>query len=136
MTKEGIPCVGASQLSGPNIRISCATAAGYSDDPVDGEETMRCGWINADGEKWGAIWRFDKDTAGFNEYNGAMRYFEVPDSEEDPGDARWYHFTNLSSYANTSFAAGDIVDASHVGSVYRYAVPNVDENPVFLRFGQ
>jgi hypothetical protein len=77
-----------------------------------------------------------QDSAGPDDYSPAMRYIEVPDNEADPGNARAYWFTSLDSYAGASFTAGSIVSASDIGSVTRYEVPNVDENPVFLRFGQ
>jgi hypothetical protein len=133
---SGEPGLGTLGSSG---WIAAATDANYSDVvpySQTGEATIRCGWINGNGEKWAAAWRYDQDSAGPDNYSPAMRYIEVPDTEADPGNARAYWFTSLDSYAGASFTAGSIVSASDIGSVTRYEVPNVDENPVFLRFGQ
>lgn len=121
--------------SGSKAWIRAATDGDYS-NYESGEETLRCGWVKSGGEKWGAVWVFDKNTKGFSEYTGETRYFEVPISEADPGYARSYRFTDLDSYDDVDFSAGSIVAASAVGSVTRYQVSDADENPVFLRFGQ
>ncbi|HQP99920.1 MAG TPA: DNRLRE domain-containing protein [bacterium] len=122
---------------GSGVWIQCATDPNFTDAEEDGEETMRCGWTSASNEKWGAVWRFDQnDTSGWWECDGDTRYFDVPLSEADPGNARAYRFTGTSSYSTTTFSAGDLLSAEEVGSVTRYTVPDTDENPVFLRFGQ
>ena len=110
---------------------------------------MRCGWVSPSGEHWGAIWMYknyiDFNQSEFFEPTQQSMTFEFDEDDFDPPSgydvvdmkAQAYRFADLDSYADVALpTVGTPIPGSLSGGVMSYTIPNVDHNPIFLRFHQ
>ncbi len=96
--------------------------------------TIRCGWINANGEKWGAIWRFDSHTDEYEVFpNSENRNFYAPGNTSYL-NANIYQFNFSSSPVTLDYQTQVPGNYDSNKGKTIYIIPNVNVNPMIIRF--
>ncbi|MFH1744234.1 MAG: DNRLRE domain-containing protein [bacterium] len=112
----------------PNGKIWCPL---QTKDEANDIYTAWGGWKEEGGDYWGAIWRF-KHLEDYVEPTGAARYFVVDGNYEDH-DAQRYRFT-ISDGAASYGLVGNVIEGDYSNGKTTWSIPDVDENPTFIRF--
>ena len=101
---------------------------------------LQCGWITENEQKWGAIWKYDRDgdlfpsasKEYFINFDGTNLEFTI-DNDNAPQSATVYRFDFSSGVSWPS--GGTLTSRVPNGTnKYKYTVSDVDENPTFLKF--
>ncbi len=93
-----------------------------------------CGW-QTENAKWGAIWQY-KRTDTYQSISSADKVFKAPISYSSLNVAARYRFTfsagsaTLDEITQGTVTKDTITDPSNV----LFTIPNVNENPIFIRF--
>ena len=121
------------------------------ENPAIGDNLMQCGWMDAQGEKWGALWRYKNNVEYY--YEAPARAARFSARGENPGPAKLYKFIFQPEYGydHTYWVELPLAPINGVSDpndpqTVSYELPAtmshpsygpidvVDENPVFLRF--
>jgi len=121
--------------------------AQISNDADGGDNTMMCGWINAAGVRWGAIWRYRWNSISYWIPTPTPKSFQILSSEISPtitpGPAYLYKFDVPVTPPPTPSPIWKQVSTTPIqpvrtpgNSTWYYPIPAdyVNENPVFLKF--
>ena len=137
---------GGTGLGSSKVWIA-ANAERHQDENASSDNIMRCGWINENNARWGAMWRYINSTESFYEVQtGKVTNFTV--YGENPGPATLYKFAFATpyEYKNTEWTKlsetpikGKPDPANPANTIYELpaTIGNTivtSENPVFLKF--
>lgn len=102
-------------------------------EPVEGYAW--CGWETPNGQKWGAIWRYKYHESNYLTFLGQSRNFIAPDtfSSLTVSAGVLYRFSLSSGSAYLNTVSGSVTKTVSGGKV-RFSIPNVTENPIFIKF--
>ena len=101
---------------------------------------IQCGWVTENGQKWGAIWKYDTSTSDvanqfidFNELLTTSNLDFTIDNDSAPQSVIAYRF-NFSGAVSLTTNNTSISKQPNGTNKYKYTIPGVDENPTFLKF--
>ena len=105
----------------------------------DNSYVIRIGWINAAGQKWGAIWRYrylPDDGTYYTPTNVGSETFVVNNESPVTASVFKFSFTSPYGYANTQWPSNPTSITGNLnGNNSQYTIPSLDENPTFIKFG-
>ena len=105
---------------------------------------ITCGWVNQDNKKWGAIWKYKNgfEDDGWKNISDSTEFIEVNESNP-PLYAKAYKFSfTFTDYpylqnpnrATATWTYQGTYNRQFENGVYRYYIPNINENPTFIHF--
>ncbi|RJP22368.1 MAG: formylglycine-generating enzyme family protein [Candidatus Omnitrophota bacterium] len=136
---------------GMSVWLPAASVRG-EENPVIGDNTMTCGWLNAQNEKWGAIWKYRNNTSAYYTAPAATAQFKVQGNNhgrihlfkfqfnEPYGFDRtqWIQLTEtpIAGRPDPENADYTIYDLpASIDHAQHGVVLVTNENPTFLKFG-
>ncbi len=102
----------------------------------DDEGHAWCGWETQDGanrQKWGAIWRYRRDNDNYYESpSNESRDFEVPGNS--PLTVSNLYRMDIDDGTAPIIIVSGTVSKTYSGGITKFSIPNVNENPVIIKF--
>ncbi len=107
-------------------------------EEMDNYNIMRCGWTNERNEKWYAIWKYENNVMEFKDFAPTTETFALDVDSDVQVKAYRFKFNQPYGYDNTEWETMSTtdrtveVDSENPDRVLIH-VPNVTDNPVFLK---
>ena len=102
---------------------------------ISNDNYVYCGWIDANGQKWGAIWRYENSYNYYTPTSGEGRDFIVKDGDFRNWSLNLYRFTITAGSASFDPQTSSVTsNYSSTENTTTFTISGITENPTFIKF--